>query len=86
MELCRLQTPNFDDRDAAKLKTATPGKLQVTDTPTKNYYKMPKIRRDEIERSSPYKEKVRRRKRNRFEEFERDPSKRNKRTKKRQCR
>ena len=47
---------------------------------------MPKIRRNEIERSTPYKEKIKRRKKNRFEEFERDPSKRNKRTKKRQCR
>jgi len=47
---------------------------------------MPKIRRNEIERTRPYKEKIIRKKKESFEEFNRDPSKRNKRTKKRQVR
>ena len=44
---------------------------------------MPKIRRDNLDDYQPYKEKVPRRKAERWEEFDRDASKRNKRNKKR---
>ncbi len=44
---------------------------------------MPKIRRDNLDDYQPYKEKVPRRKVERWEEFDRDGSKRNKRNKKR---
>jgi hypothetical protein len=44
---------------------------------------MPKIRRDRMDDHHPYKEKRPRRKEERWEEFTRDPSKRNKRNKKR---
>ncbi len=42
---------------------------------------MPKIRRDNLDDYQPYKEKVPRRKAERWEEFDRDASKRNKRNK-----
>ena len=44
---------------------------------------MPKVRPDSLEEYRPYKEKVPRRKKENYEEFQRDPSKRNKRVKKR---
>ena len=47
---------------------------------------MPKIRRDRLDDFQPYKEKVPRRKKDRFEEFDRGHNKRNKRTKKKQVR
>ena len=43
---------------------------------------MPKIRRDRLDYDQPMKEKRPRRKAERWEEFTRDPSKRNKRVKK----
>jgi hypothetical protein len=45
---------------------------------------MPKIRRDELDNYRPYKEKIIRKKKESYEEFSRDPSKRNKRVKKKQ--
>ncbi len=44
---------------------------------------MPKIRTDNLDEYRPYKEKVPKRKKESYEEFKRDPSKRNKRVKKR---
>ncbi len=44
---------------------------------------MPKIRRDDLDNHQPYKEKVPRRKKEKFEEFSRGHDKRNKRNKKR---
>ena len=43
---------------------------------------MPKIRIDRMDEYRPYKQKVLRRKEQTYEEFKRDPSKRNKRNKK----
>lgn len=80
MELCRIQTPNKDDRDAGITKTVRPVKLQVIHT----LNIMPKIRRDELDNYRPYKEKIIRKKKESYEEFNRDPSKRNKRVKKKQ--
>jgi|TARA_R110001592_G_scaffold3212_1_gene18032 hypothetical protein len=80
MELCRIQTPNKDDRDAGITKTERPVKLQVIHT----LNIMPKIRRDELDNYRPYKEKIIRKKKESYEEFNRDPSKRNKRVKKKQ--
>lgn len=80
MELRGLQTPNKDNRDAGITKTVRPVKLQVIHTPNN----MPKIRRDEMDNYKPYKEKIIRKKKESYEEFSRDPSKRNKRVKKKQ--
>ena len=80
MELCRIQTPNKDDRDAGITKTVRPVKLQVIHT----LNIMSKIRRDELDNYRPYKEKIIRKKKESYEEFNRDPSKRNKRVKKKQ--
>ena len=44
---------------------------------------MPKVRQDKLDEYRPYKEKVPRRRKEHFEEFNRDASKRNKRNKKR---
>ena len=44
---------------------------------------MPKVRPENLDKYQPYKEKVQRRKKESYEEFHRDPSKRNKRVKKR---
>ena len=44
---------------------------------------MPKIRPDELDRYHPYTAKVPKRKKEKYEEFKRDASKRNKRVKKR---